>query len=149
MALVSGGEEDEHVITRAAGAALDHGAALRVVHAVALPATGPVLDSDHRFVLDNALRLLDELDRRPPHSGVLLRVHPHEAVTHYADHDLVVVGDGVLAEAGDRSGAVTRAALHHAPSPVLVVHGRGPVHERPASTLPSARTSAEAAHALF
>jgi nucleotide-binding universal stress UspA family protein len=121
-ALISGGEDDDLVIGRAAAMALDRRAALRVVHALPLPMTRDALATDHQFVLDHAARLLEKLDRRPPHTVVLLHGQPHEAVARCTDSDLLVVGAGDRLTRTGRCGSVTRAALHQAPCPVLVVH---------------------------
>ncbi|MCS7479359.1 universal stress protein [Umezawaea endophytica] len=121
-ALISGGEDDDLVVVRAAAMALDHRAALRVVHALPLPMNRDALAADHQFVLDRAARLLEKLDRRPIHTVVLLHGQPHEAVARCTDSDLLVVGAGEQAPRTGRCGAITRTALHQAPCPVLVVH---------------------------
>ncbi|MEO6084002.1 MAG: universal stress protein [Umezawaea sp.] len=139
-ALISGGEDDELVITRAAAMALDHRAKLRVVHALPVPMAKDALATDHQFVLDNAARLLEKLDRRPPHTVVLLRGQPHEAVARCTDSDLLVVGPGDQPTQTGRCGTVTRTALHQAPCPVLVVH-------RPHVPEPSREVVLQLAHA--
>ncbi|MEU4770319.1 hypothetical protein AB0H12_44650 [Actinosynnema sp. NPDC023794] len=48
-----------------------------------------------------------------PHTSLLARMHPREAVARYADTDLFGLAD---------RGLVTRAALYHAHSPELVAH---------------------------
>ncbi|HEX6345900.1 universal stress protein [Umezawaea sp.] len=120
-ALISGGQDDDLVITRAAAMALDRRAALRVVHALPLPTTGDALATDHQFVLDHAARLLEKLDQHPPHTVVLLHGQPHEAVARHTDSDLLVVGPGDQPTRTGRCGSVTRSALHQAACPVLVV----------------------------
>jgi nucleotide-binding universal stress UspA family protein len=122
-ALISGGEDDDHVLSRAAAIALEHRSGLRVVHALPAPATRDALAADHQFVLDQAARRLEKLDRRPSHTVVLLHGGPHEAVSRCTDSDLVVVGAGDHLARTGRCGSVTRAALHQSPCPVLVVHG--------------------------
>jgi nucleotide-binding universal stress UspA family protein len=131
-ALISGGEDDDLVVARAAAMALDHRAELRVVHALPMPMTRDALAADHQFVLDNAVRRLEKLDRRPPHTVVLLHGHPHEAVARCTDSDLLVVGPGDHPTQTGRCGSVTRTALHQAPCPVLVVHRRHVPGPRPA-----------------
>lgn len=130
-ALVSGGDDDALVLARAAAAALQHSSALRVVHALPMPTTRDALTADHQFVLDQAARQLEKLERRPSHTAVLLRLHPHEAITRSTDSDLIVVGSGDHRAQTGRCGSVTRTALHHAPCPVLVVHRPRPVQLRP------------------
>ena len=135
-ALISGGEDDDLVITRAADMALDHRAKLRVVHALPMPITRDALAADHQFVLDHAARRLEKLDRLPAHTVVLLHGQPHEAVARCTDSDLLVVGAGDQPTPTGRCGSVTRTALHQAPCPVLVVHrphvpepGLGPLRQ--------------------
>ncbi|MEU4805812.1 universal stress protein [Actinosynnema sp. NPDC023587] len=98
------GSDDDRVVTRAANLAGQRGAALRVLHA------SPPLSvrADHpEWPLAHA----DHVLRGIRHTSVLARMHPHEAITRYADTDLLVVAD---------SGPTTRAALHHARCPVFV-----------------------------
>ncbi|HWO68708.1 MAG TPA: universal stress protein, partial [Umezawaea sp.] len=121
-ALINGGEDDDLVLKRAAAIALDHRASLFVVHAQPIPMTRDALAADHQFVLDHAARRLEKLDRRPPHTVVLLHGQPHEAVAHCTDSDLLVVGAGDQVLRSGRCGATTRTALHQAPCPVMVVH---------------------------
>jgi nucleotide-binding universal stress UspA family protein len=116
-ALVSGGADDDLVVARAIAVARQHRSLLRVVHAVPI---GDALASDHEFVLDHAARQLEKLDPRLSHTTVLLRFQPHEAITRCTDSDLIVVGSGDHHSLTGRCGTVTKAALHHAPCPVLV-----------------------------
>ena len=112
--LVSGGPGDGRVLRHAADFARRRGAALRVLHAAPqLPARCSV-DTDHTYVLARAAAVLNGV----PHHAVLVRAQPHEAIARCTDTDLIIVGSGDAHE----SGTVTRAALHHAPCPVLVVH---------------------------
>jgi nucleotide-binding universal stress UspA family protein len=112
--LVSGGPGDGRVLRHAADFARRRDAALRVLHAAPqLPARCSV-DTDHSYVLARAAAALNGV----PHHAVLVRAQPHEAIARCVDTDLIVVGSGESHE----SGTVTRAALHHAPCPVLVVH---------------------------
>jgi len=120
-AMISGGEDDDLVVARAAAMALSHRASLRVVHAVPPPMTREALTTDHQFVLDQAARMLEKLDRRPSHAVVLLHGHPHDAIIRCAESDLLVVGPGDRLPMTGRCGAVTRTALHQSPCPVLVV----------------------------
>lgn len=138
-ALVSGGDNDGLVLESAAAAARRHRAELQVMHAVPMPTTADALDTDHQFVLDHAAWRLDELDTRLPHVMVVVRYHPHEAITRCTDSDLVVVGSGDHHTSTGRCGTVTKAALHHAPCPVLVV--RRPLSAYPVNSpqVPSAR----------
>lgn len=143
-ALVSGGDDDALVLARAAATALQHSSTLRVVHALPMPATRDALAADHQFVLDHAARQLEKLERRPSHTAVLLRQHPHEAITRATDSDLIVVGSGDHRAQTGRCGSVTRTALHHAPCPVLVVHRPRPVELRPeVPHVPHARRPAD------
>ncbi|MEO6083891.1 MAG: universal stress protein [Umezawaea sp.] len=128
-ALVSGGEDDAQVLARAT-AVLGGASVLRVVHAIPLHTAGDALVSEPQFVLDHAARLLDELDPRPSYATTLLRFHPHEAITRYTDSDLLVVGSGDHHDLTGRCGSVTKAAVHHASCPVLVVR-RPPSRIRP------------------
>lgn len=72
--------------------ARQRGARLRVLHAAPPPVNRWGFDTDHSYVF--------------------------AAIARCTDTDLIVVGSG---ETHD-SGTVTRAALHHAPCPVLMVH---------------------------
>lgn len=112
--LVSGGPGDGRVLRHAADYARRRGARLRVLHAAPPPANRCGIDSDHSHVLARAAAALGGF----AHHAVLVRSQPHEAIARCTDTDLIVVGSG---ETHD-SGTVTRAALHHAPCPVLVVH---------------------------
>ncbi|MDR6591819.1 universal stress protein [Saccharothrix longispora] len=105
-ALVTGGALDDLTLTRAADLAGRRGADLRVLHAVpplAVRADRP----------DVPVRHADRVLRGVRHTSVLARMHPHEAVTRYADTDLLVLAD---------RGPTARAALYHARCPVLVAH---------------------------
>jgi nucleotide-binding universal stress UspA family protein len=130
-ALVSGSADDELVLRRAATMATTTRSALRVVHASPMPMTrDAALSTDHQFVLDHAEHLLGVLDPRLRYTLVVLRVQPHEAVTHFTDNDLLVVGTGDHIVHTGRCGSVTRSALHHSPCPVLVAH-RPRAHQHP------------------
>ncbi|MDX8052181.1 universal stress protein [Lentzea sp. BCCO 10_0798] len=113
-ALVSGGADDARVLARAAVFAQSRGATLRVLHAAPPSVVREDLDEDHSWVLERSTELLAGF----PHTAVLVRKQPHEAISRCTDTDLIVVGPGETRSCG----AVTRAALHHAPCPVLVVH---------------------------
>jgi hypothetical protein len=130
-ALVSGGPDDADVLNRAAAFATTHSAVLRVLHAAPPPLVRQDLDEDHGWVLARAGELLAGY----PHSAVLVRRLPHEAISRCTDTDLLVVGPGETRACG----AVTRAALHHAPCPVLVVHRSVEEEHRGVPTLPSPR----------
>ncbi|SER00667.1 Universal stress protein family protein [Lentzea xinjiangensis] len=113
-ALVSGGPGDGRVRRHAADFARRRGAALRVLHAAPRPLVRCGFEADHSHVLARASATLNGF----PHHAVLIHAQPHEAIARCTDTDLVVVGSGDSHE----SGTVTKAALHHAPCPVLVVH---------------------------
>jgi hypothetical protein len=130
-ALVSGGVDDEGVLARAVVFAQSHGASLRVVHAAPLSVVRADLDEDHSWVLERAGYLLAGY----PHTAVLVRRQPHEAISRCVDTDLLVVGPGETRTCG----AVTRAALHHAPCPVLVVHRSVQEEHRGVPTVPAPR----------
>jgi len=138
-ALISGGEDDDLVIARAATMALGRRSRLRVVHALPLPMTRDALATDHQVVLDHAARLLEKLDERLSYTVVLLHGRPHEAIARCTDSDLLVVGTGDHFTTTGRCGSVTRAALHQSPCPVLVVHRtRVPEPRRPHVARPDA-----------
>ncbi|MBW4720497.1 hypothetical protein [Saccharothrix obliqua] len=109
-ALVTGARDDDVVLRRAARLAARRGARLRVLRA-APPL--PVRADDPTWPLAHA----DEVLRGVPHTSVLARMHPHEAIARYADTDVLVTPE---------AGPVVRTALHHARCPVLVVR-RTPV----------------------
>ncbi|GAA1331392.1 universal stress protein [Saccharothrix algeriensis] len=109
-ALVSGNPSDELLLARAVECADRQHATLRVLYAV--PPL-PLRADDPEWPVSHADRLL----RGVRHTSVLARMHPHEAITRYADTDLLVLAD---------RGPLTRTALHHARCPVLVAH-RSPV----------------------
>jgi hypothetical protein len=130
-ALVSGGPDDAGVLSRAVVFAGIHSAVLRVLHAAPLPVLRDDLDEDHSWVLARATELL----AGHPHTAVLVRRQPHEAISRCTDTDLLIVGPGETQECG----AVTRAALHHAPCPVLVVHRSVQEERRGVTSLPAPR----------
>ncbi|GGU50380.1 universal stress protein [Lentzea flava] len=130
-ALVSGGHDDAAVLARAAGLARRRGAALRVLHAAPPPVLRQDLDFDHSWVLERSAELL----RGYLHTAVLVRRQPHEAISRCLDSDLIIVGAGETRECG----AVTRAALHHAPCPVLVVHRPVQEERHGAPSIPAPR----------
>ncbi|MEU4448048.1 universal stress protein [Actinosynnema sp. NPDC050801] len=105
-ALITGDEHDDLALARAIDLAARRGSALRVLHAS--PPLPVRADSPDALVAhaDRALRGI-------PHTSVLARMHPNEAVARFADTDLLVLGD---------RGPTARAALHHARCPVLVAH---------------------------
>ncbi|MEU3645285.1 universal stress protein [Lentzea sp. NPDC034063] len=113
-ALVSGGPGDGRVVRHAADFARRRAAALRVLHAAPQSPVQSSIDTDHTYVLARAAAALDGF----PHHAVMVHAQPHEAIARCTDTDLIVVGSGDAHE----SGTVTKAALHHAPCPVLVVH---------------------------
>ncbi|GLY49843.1 universal stress protein [Lentzea sp. NBRC 102530] len=130
-ALVSGGQDDALVLARAAAFAEQRGAALRVLHAEPLPVLREDHDEDHTRVLARASELLGDV----AHSSMLVRRQPHEAIARCLNTDLIVVGPGETRACG----SVTRAALHHAPCPVLVVHRPGARERTGAPALPAPR----------
>ncbi|RDI34328.1 universal stress protein [Lentzea flaviverrucosa] len=130
-ALVSGGPDDAGVLARAVVFAQNRGAALRVLHAAPLSVVREDLDEDHGWVLQRSAELLAGF----PHTAVLVRKQPHEAISRCTDTDLIVVGPGETRSCG----AVTRAALHHAPCPVLVAHRSVQEEHRGVPSLPAPR----------
>ncbi|GAB2817686.1 hypothetical protein GCM10027200_16490 [Lentzea nigeriaca] len=130
-ALVSGGPDDAGVLARAVVFAMSHSALLRVLHAAPMPVVREDLDEDHGWVLERSTELLAGY----PHTAVLVRRQPHEAISRCADSDLIVVGPGETRTCG----AVTRAALHHAPCPVLVVHRSVQEEHRGVPSIPTPR----------
>lgn len=130
-ALVSGGADDAGVLARAAVFAQSRGAALRVLHAAPPSVLREDLDADRSWVLDRSAELLAGF----PHTAVLVRRQPHEAISRSFGTDLLVVGSGETRSCG----AVTRAALHHAPCPVLVAHRPVQEEHRGVSSLPAPR----------
>jgi len=130
-ALVSGGVHDHHVLARAVDFAQTRGAALRVLHAAPLSVLRADLDEDHSWVLERT----DELLAGYPHTAVLVRRQPYDAISRCVDTDLLVVGPGE----SHPCGSVTRAALHHAPCPVLVVHRPVQEEHRGIPSIPAPR----------
>ncbi|MFJ6671209.1 hypothetical protein ACIQMJ_08900 [Actinosynnema sp. NPDC091369] len=121
-ALLSGDESDDDLaLSRAADHARQQHASLRVLHAT--PPL-PVRADEPRWPVIHA----DEVLRDVRHTSVLVRMHPHEAIARYADTDLLIVAG---------RGPTTRAALHHAPCPVLVAH-RSPADVVPGPRAPHA-----------
>ncbi|WP_188316589.1 universal stress protein [Solihabitans fulvus] len=119
-ALVDGGDRDAAVLRHAAEMALTHRAKLRVAHALALPASRPELvETDAHSALAQAEAQLALLDRCPSTCLEVVRCHPYELVSRYTDTDRLVVGHGN--PRGNQCGTITKAALHHAWCPVLVV----------------------------
>ena len=130
-ALVSGGPHDSAVLRGAVDFTRRRGAVLRVLHAAPLSAVRADLDEDHSWVMERSAELL----RGFPHTAVLVRRQPHEAISRCLDSDLLVVGPGET----HACGSVTRAALHHAPCPVLVVHRPVQEERHGAPSLPAPR----------
>lgn len=130
-ALVSGGADDAGVLARAVVFAQSRGAVLRVLHAAPPSVVRADLDEDHSWVLERSTELLAGY----PHTAVLVRRQPHEAISRCIDTDLLVVGPGETRSCG----AVTRAALHHAPCPVLVAHRTVQEEHRGVPSLPAPR----------
>lgn len=112
-ALVTGDDQDDLALIRAADLARRTGAALRVLHAT--PTLPVRVDQP-----DVPVRHADAVLRGVRHTSVLARMHPHEAIARYADTDLLVLAD---------RGPVARTALHHARCPVLIAH-RAPAEAR-------------------
>ncbi|MEV8438780.1 hypothetical protein AB0425_15500 [Actinosynnema sp. NPDC051121] len=105
--LLSGdASDDDLALARAVAYAEQRHVALRVLHAT--PPL-PVRADDPAWPVTHA----DHLLGGTRHTTVLARMHTHEAITRYADTDLLVLAG---------RGPATRAALHHAPCPVLVAH---------------------------
>ncbi|MEV8436063.1 universal stress protein [Actinosynnema sp. NPDC051121] len=125
--LLSGDASDDLALARAVAYAEQRHVALRVLHAT--PPL-PVRTDDPVWPVTHA----DDVLRGAHHTSVVARMHPHEAITRYADTDLLVLAG---------TGPVTRAALHHAPCPVLVAH-RHPVDVVP----PRSATHDRAAYAV-
>jgi nucleotide-binding universal stress UspA family protein len=119
--------DDDLALARAVSYAEQQHVALRVLHAT--PSL-PVRADDPVWPVSHA----DDVLRGTHHTSVLARMHPHEAISRYADTDLLVLAGW---------GPVTRAALHHAPCPVLVAH-RHPVDVAP----PRSAEHDRAAHAV-
>ncbi|WP_033439139.1 hypothetical protein [Saccharothrix sp. NRRL B-16314] len=119
--------DDDLAVTRALAYAEQQHVALRVLHA-APPL--PVRADDPVWPVTHA----DDVLRGTHHTSVLARMHPNEAITRYADTDLLVLAG---------RGPATRAALHHAPCPVLVSH------HRPVTVAPQRSAGADrAVHAV-
>jgi nucleotide-binding universal stress UspA family protein len=123
--MLSGGPDDDVILSVAAQTARWRDARLLVVHALPLPDGHDASAEDHLFVLDHASDRLAALRRAPLWSACLLRLHPHEVVTRSASSDLIVLGAGDHQRSRDRCGSVTRAVLHHAACPVMVVRRPG------------------------
>ncbi|MBB5801158.1 nucleotide-binding universal stress UspA family protein [Saccharothrix ecbatanensis] len=98
--------DDDLALARTVAYAEGQHVALRVLHAT--PSL-PVRADDPVWPVAHA----DDVLRGTHHTSVLARMHPHEAITRYADTDLLVLAG---------RGPATRTALHHAPCPVLVAH---------------------------
>jgi nucleotide-binding universal stress UspA family protein len=111
-AMVSGGLDDMTVVQHAAAMATSHHARMEVVHA--RPPTA--LDDD---VFVEKLRI-ETLRLRTTVTTV--RTLPHEVIATSDGSDLIVLGRGQSPGRPSSPGVVTKAALHHAPCPVLVVH---------------------------
>ncbi|MEU6151838.1 universal stress protein [Actinosynnema sp. NPDC047251] len=111
---------DDPVLGRAAVLADQRGAALRVLYAC--PPL-PVRADAPEWPLAHA----DDVLRGVRHTSVLARMHPHEAITRYADTDILVVAG---------SGPTTRAALHHARCPVFIARHCPPDPRRGQVPLP-------------
>jgi nucleotide-binding universal stress UspA family protein len=110
---------DDAVLREAAALAAARRCALRIQRAV--PPAGRLAVADpvdrHMALLDRAARIARRASPRLRVSLHLMRSHPHEAVRSCADTDVLVV-DGTTTADGALP-LTTKAALHHAPCPVL------------------------------
>ncbi len=123
-----GWADDVAVVRHAANMALTRGAELRITHADPLPVTAHPAPYEHDpdAVLAAARAQLAVLDRQLSTVVEVVRAQPHEVVATCTDSDLIVVG------AGSRTtGCVTKAALYHAPCPVMIAQGLPVTTEQP------------------
>jgi nucleotide-binding universal stress UspA family protein len=111
-AMVSGGLDDETVVARAAAMATSHHSRMEVVHAEPPTAMDDGLFAEKVRIA--ALRLRTAV--------TTVRTLPHEVIANSDGSDLIVLGRGRSPGRPSNPGVVTKAALHHAPCPVLVVH---------------------------
>ncbi|MFC0432082.1 universal stress protein [Kutzneria buriramensis] len=115
-AMISGGDADTAVLRRAAEFAASHRARLRVVHAAPDELWPSRQPEDVLHIAELQLKALGAPTRV---TFTLARRLPHEALEDPGHTDLLVVARGHSAR--HALGPVTRAALYHSPSPVLVV----------------------------
>jgi nucleotide-binding universal stress UspA family protein len=117
-AMISGGPHDRRILRRAAEFATANRSRLRVIHAA--PSDLRVTQ-DPGDVLHVAELELKALNTAAPATFSLARAFPHEVLQH-ADHtDLLVLARGESSRHANIVGPVTKAALYHSPSPVLVI----------------------------
>lgn len=115
-AMVSGGPADLMVLRRAAEYAATHRARLRIVHAAPGGLQSGRTPEDVLQVAELQLKTFGISVRA---SFTLARRLPHEILQNPGDTDLLVLGQGKSNR--HALGPTTRAALYHAPCPVLVV----------------------------
>ena len=118
-AMISGKANDAAVLCRAAEFAAAYRSRLRVVHAATDVLRSPCPPDEVLHLAELQLKTLDTAVRA---TFSLLRALPHEALTHTDDTDLIVLHRGESHRHTNAPGPVTKTALYHAPSPVLVVH---------------------------
>ena len=116
--MISGSDDDAVVLERAVHMAVTYQSHLQIVHAV--PETAIRSKKTERD-LYFALLHLDNFSEKPKTTLVVKRISPHEVVSRASNTDLVVLGRSRSPVHAEGAGSVTKAALHHAPCPVLVV----------------------------
>jgi nucleotide-binding universal stress UspA family protein len=120
VTVLLGGGQDDAMLGEAAALAAARRCALGIQHAV--PPAGRLAVADpvdrQMAMLDHAARVARRHSPQLRVSLQLVRSHPHEAVASCEDTDILVVDGATTADGALHP--VTKAALHHAPCPVLV-----------------------------
>jgi hypothetical protein len=137
ISVLIGTDNDQHALASAAHMAMLRRAPLRILLAAPLvgphPMRAPI--DDHLGTLRNAEAIVHRLEPTVRAATEIVWSSPHETVSRTEETDILVLG------VYRRLDAVSRLALHHAVSPVLIARGAGRAHHR-VETRPKAGSSA-------
>lgn len=126
ISVLVGTDNDLHALASAARLAALRRVPLRIL--LATPLVGPhplrVPVDEHLAVLRNAEVVVRRFEPSVRTATEVVWTSPHETVSKIDDTDVLVLG------MPERLDAVTRLALHHAVSPVLIARGSAPGQHR-------------------
>jgi nucleotide-binding universal stress UspA family protein len=118
ISVLLGTDNDQYALTSAAHFAMLRRVPLRILLATPLVGPHPLrapLD-EHLAMLENAEAIVHRVEPAVRTTSQVMWSSPHEMVGRIDDTDILVLG------LPQRLDSVTRIALHHAASPVLVAH---------------------------
>lgn len=126
ISVLVGTDNDGHALASAAGLAVLRRVPLRILLAAPLVGAHPLRGSvdDQLAALRGAEAVARRFEPSVRTTTELVRNSPHEVVSTMDDTDVLVLG------VRERPDAVTRLALHHAVSPVLIARGGLPARHR-------------------